>query len=431
VLVRQLPFMSRPHAWVELRAWALMAVPMGMLSGGVTGVLVNTVYADVISTWALGLAVAVVTGAGPLANLFSVLWSHWSQGRDKIALLTRMQAAYGLCIAVCADAPLNSLGLLVLVGGLLGAQILWCGIITVRGSVWRANYSRGARTLFAARNQIFVSVCVSLTGATAGLMLDIKLETFRWLFIVASLFAFGSLSMLRRVKVRRQRQLLNAEQQLANGQTFRPREFLAILREDALFRTYMIWMMVFGSGNLMTTALLILVMTNHLNMPGLSQVMITAAVPTLLMAFTTPFWGRVLASRHVIAFRAINSRVFVGAMLAFFSGATLAFPPLLWLGAVLLGMAMGGGLLGWNLGHNDFASQARVTEYLGLHVTLTGIRGLLAPLIGVGLYSVLERAQPGAGVWALALPLILTSSGSLGFNWLKRNVALRESASLD
>lgn len=52
----------------------------------------------------------------------------------------------------------------------------------------------------------------------------------------------------------------------------------------------------------------------------------------------------------------------------------------------ILGIARGGGSLAWNLGHNDFASQKLLAAYMGAHVTLTGIRGAIAPFVGILLY---------------------------------------------
>jgi MFS family permease len=397
-----------------------MAVPMGLLSGGVAGVAVNSVFNGAAPEWVLALAVALATGAGSLANVFSMLWSHWSQGRAKVNVLTRLQAALGVCLAAMACAPLDAFGLALTLTAILTAQVLWCGIITVRASIWRVNYTRTARTAFAARNQVAVSACTSAVAAAAGFALDLDVAAYRWLFAGASGFAFVSMAMLKRIRVRRERQLMAAEQSVSEGRRFDPRLFLSILRDDRFYRSYMTWMMVFGSGNLMVTAVLILVLTNNLGVPSFTQVLVTTSVPMLLIPLTTPIWGRILARHHVVKFRTLNSRLFVASMLCYLSGATLGLMSLMWLGCMLQGAGIGGGQLGWNLGHNDFAPDERVAEYLGLHITLTGLRGLVAPLLGVGLYGLLEGWQSGAGVWALALPFVLTTSGSIGFHHLNR-----------
>ena len=417
-----LPFMSRPHAWLELRVWALMALPMGILASGVTGVLVNTIFAGRVSDWTLPLAIALVSGAGPLANIGSVLWSHWSRGRKKVAALARLQTAFGGCLLLAGLVPLDDVGLAILVAAVLCAQNLWCGIITVRASIWQLNYARLARTTFAARNQIIVSLVMSATGAGAGWLLDLDPAAFRWLFVVTAICAFLSLANLRGIRVRRERRLLEAEQRIAGGRSFRPGLFWSILRDDHLYRNYMIWMMIFGSGNLMLVAPLVLVLTNNLGASSFDQVMIAAAVPTLLIPVATPFWARSLSSQHVITFRSHNSRWLVAASASMLLGALLPWMPLLWIGAGLLGIGIGGGQLGWNLGHNDFAPDDRATEYLGLHVSLTGIRGLVAPLAGVAAYGALEQWRPGAGTFSLALPLLLTTVGSLGFQLMSRRL---------
>ena len=79
-----------------------------------------------------------------------------------------------------------------------------------------------------------------------------------------------------------------------------------------------------------------------------------------------------------------------------------------------------GGRLGWNLGHNDFASDGRSTLYMSIHVTLTGIRGLIAPLVGVGLYQWLESTEPGRGRFVLVFPFTLTLAGAVTFVVLAR-----------
>ena len=421
VLSSSLPYMSRPHAQLELKAWTLQAVPTGVLAGGVAGVLVNTVFASEVDGWVLALAVALATGAGPFGYVTSIAWSHWSQGRDKVRALTRLKALFTASLLITVLVPINGMGLVLLITSLLGAGILWCGIITIRSIVWRSNYSRVARTAFAARAQVLVSIVMSLVGAGAGIALDRNVYSFRWIFLVSAGCALAALFSYRRVRVRRQQRMLSSERGRTDGSHLGLAQLWHVLRTDSLYRRYLTWMFVTGSGNLMAIAPLILIFTDHLNMPKFTQIMLTTSVPTLLIPLTTPIWARVLAKRHAIAFRAFNSRFFIAVSATALAGVTLEWEPLLWLSAIFQGIGFGGGLLIWSLAHNDFAPRERNLEYMGVHVTLTGIRGLIAPLVGVGLYGLLEAKQPGLGVWSMALPLLLTTAGAIGFHTLHRN----------
>jgi hypothetical protein len=58
---------------------------------------------------------------------------------------------------------------------------------------------------------------------------------------------------------------------------------------------------------------------------------------------------------------------------------------------------------------------------MALHVTLTGIRGLLAPPLGVAAYYLLESAFPGHGSFALLLPVALVGLGAWEFTAMRRD----------
>jgi hypothetical protein len=112
--------------------------------------------------------------------------------------------------------------------------------------------------------------------------------------------------------------------------------------------------------------------------------------------------------------------MFVITMLLFLSATVFSLKWLFWVGALSLGMAFAGGKLGWNLGHNDFASDDKSTLYMGIHVTLTGIRGLIAPLVGVSVYQLLESFHAGMGRFVLLFPFLLTFGGAVTFVILAR-----------
>ena len=136
------------------------------------------------------------------------------------------------------------------------------------------------------------------------------------------------------------------------------------------------------------------------------------------MTLTIPLWARLLDRSHIIRFRMYHSWWFVAATAAVLIAAVSVETDLrwmLWVAAVLKGVAFGGGVLAWNLGHNDFAPKAMTSQYMGVHVTLTGIRGLLAPVAAVAMYEWLNSVQPGRGGWVFAGCLALNLAGAVGF----------------
>jgi hypothetical protein len=179
-------------------------------------------------------------------------------------------------------------------------------------------------------------------------------------------------------------------------------------------------MLIFGSGNLMVIPMLVIVLNEQFTMARFAQVMITSSIPLVFLCFFIRSWARLLDGSHIFAYRAVHSWLYVSAILVFFLACVLGKSWLLWPGSILLGVANAGGHLGWNLGHNDFSNDAWASLYMAIHVTLTGIRGLIAPLVGVSVYQYLAEYDAALAPWAMSLPLMLSFAGSVWFVILSR-----------
>jgi len=212
--------------------------------------------------------------------------------------------------------------------------------------------------------------------------------------------------------------------QLAGGGTATFNSFNGfILKGDPAYREYMLWMGIFGGGNLMLTAQLVLLFSEQLHLTSALQIGLLAVVPLITQPLFMPWWARLFDGSHVVRYRSRQGWALVLACCTLCLGVFTRSLVLLWAGAVLLGAANAGANLGWNLGHNDFASIGRAQHYMGVHVTLTGLRGGIAPPLGVLAYMGLEYWHHGAGRYALVLPVALTTAGALGFSRMGRALA--------
>jgi len=404
----------------ELLSWSLTAVTLGALEGGLLGVIVKNEYSGVASPMLINFAVAIVAGAPSFANLSSFVIAPFAQGRDKITLLSRLMLLMGICLALMAVPDDSGTGLVLFTVLAVTARSAWAGILTVRAAVWRANYQRHWRGRVTARIVQVASLLIALVSAMTGFLMDWNGEAWRVVFPLAGLSSLAAFYVYRLSRVRRHRQLLQAERAELSlrSSSFSLKAMTAIIRENRDFRNYMLGMMVFGSGNLMVIAMLVVLMNDHFSLPRLSQVMITSSLPLVILCVTIAYWARILDRRHIFTYRAIHSWNFVSAHAVFAFAAISGISELLWLGSLLLGSAYAGGHLGWNLGHNDFTNDANSSLYMAIHVSLTGFRGLIMPIVGVAFMQYLESTSPGHGVYAMLLPLLLCLLGSCWFVYL-------------
>ncbi len=411
----------------ELTSWSLTAISLGALEGGLLGVIVKNQFDAVASAGLVNLAVAVVAAAPSFTNLTSFLFAAHGAGRDKLAMLSGLMAVMGICLVAMALPGRNGFGLVAFCVLTVLARTAWSGILTVRAAVWRANYQRSWRAQVTARLVRVASLLVAAVSALIGFMLDWHADAFRFAFVLSGVSSMVAAWVYRNARVRRHRQLLAAElaEQNLEGRRLSLAMLQRVLRNNTDFRRYMATMMVFGSGNLMLVPLLVILLNEHFTISQLQQVMITSSLPLLMLCVAIPYWARVLDRRHIFSFRAIHSWYFFASSALFAVAIISSQALLLWPASVLLGGAYAGGHLGWNLGHNDFSSDANASHYMAIHVSLTGLRGLVMPLLGVMCYQFMAEHWPDHVEWVMLLPLSLTGVGSVVFVLLHREHSRR------
>jgi hypothetical protein len=405
----------------EIASWALLGLTLGLVEGATAAVLIKKTFAHAADPWLVNLAVAFVSGAPALSNVVSFVWANLAHGRARIGLMVALQAGFALLVGLLGVAPRAVGGLAFAVVSILTARVVWTGILTVRAAVWSANYPRAALARYTGRIVIVSSLAVSLAAALAAWVLDTGRVDSRWLYGTGAAAGLLAAWLYRAARVRREFALL-AEENAAAGRTepFSLGMLFEILGKDPHFREYMFWMGIYGGGNLMLTSQLVVIFSEHLHLAAGLQIALLSVVPLGLLPLFVPFWARMFDDGHVVEYRARQGWALVAAVALLCQGTWLHYLPLIWVGAVVLAFAYAGSNLGWNLGHNDFASVGRAQHYMGVHVTLTGVRGAIGPPAGILIYQWLEAARPGAGVYSLALPLIFVTIGAAGFSHMRR-----------
>jgi hypothetical protein len=413
----------------EIVPWGLLGLALGLVEGATAAVLVKQHFAGVAPAFVLNLAVALVSGAPAFSNVLSFVWANVAHGRARVQLMVALQAGFALLVGCVSFASRAAGGLLVTVLSVVAARVLWAGILTVRAAIWSANYPRNVLARITGRLVIVNSIAVACSAALVGWALEAQAVDARWLYGGGALAGLLGAWLYRAMRVRRQFRLLAAEAASgARSEPFSLRMLTQILKEDPVYREYMLWMGIFGGGTLMLTAQLVLLFSERLHLSSGTQIGMLAVVPLITQPIFLPWWARLFDGSHVVRYRARQGWAIVLASAAMCAGVFSAWQPALWLGAVLLGAAQAGANLGWNLGHNDFASVGRAQHYMGVHVTLTGLRGGVAPPVGVLVYMALEAWHPGAGEFALLLPLAMTLAGALGFNRMRRRADAQQAA---
>jgi len=381
------------------------------------GVVIKNGFSNQVPVWQLDMAVALATGAPYFANLLSAIWVRYAQGRGKALMVSRLALVFCALVLLLSQVPFNGQSLWLMMTLLIGARICWSGIITIRAAIWRDNFPRHIRAQVTGVLATLASITMALSGFLAGWLLQWSWHSFVWLYSGFALVGIIGAIPYGRLSVRHQQKRLSGEK-ARDG--FKFSDMLYLLKNNKPFARYMLAMFVLGSGNLMFMAPLISFINESTEIGRQLQIAVTSAIPLAMIPLFVRYWARLLDRNHVFKFRAVHAWSFVLAILVYFVAQLCQWSPLYIMAAVFYGIAIAGGAIGWNLGHNDFVGKGNPLAYMAVHVTLTGVRGLLMPLVGVSFYRWCELKQPGAGQYALALPLIITSCGAILFTYFYR-----------
>lgn len=417
-----MPWLARANYARELRSAFFLPWAIAATEGGVIGFIVRKLYDGIVPDNTLNYAAGALIAAPALANITSFAWAIAARGKRKIPFITALQLAMMFCIAGIAASPRTPNGLIMLLIAAFGARILLAGIVTVRATVWGVNYPAQRAKLTGKVQTVSVTI-TSIIAIGLGAAMQTYEDAYRIFIPIGGLVALAGVSSFARIRLRAEKTILREEEHDAvRNQGSRSRALIRVLIDDKPYRDYQICQLLIGMGNMMSWTPFVIIAKQQFNLDYLPGILLTQVIPLMMMPFTIPLWAKLLDSVHIIQFRAIHSWIFVATMLlALISGQTNTLW-LLYAASVLRGIAFGGGALAWNLGHLSFVKAEKSQDYMAVHVTLTGLRGLTAPFAGVAIYNAIEARYPNEGSWTFAVAMLITIAGALGFYYLYRKL---------
>ena len=392
------PYSARGTLYYDLRSATLSGVFMG------TTALLPMVVKKTLgaSDW----EVAVLIGAPVAGHLLSIYWARLCYHRPKMPfVLWSGLVSRGMFFLL---AFLTTATPIVLVAA-VSSFVATIGFPAIN-AIQRHNYPRSHRYRAVGTVMTLFNFSALASSWLVGRLLVHNVWFYRWLFPLAALFGLASTLIFARIKVRGERRLAEeAPPAHSTVASFR------ILLDNRPFGLYMMFQMITGMAFLISSPALISYLY-QLHVPYDQAAIVLSVIPSALLIVTLPVWSRIL--QHMEPMQSRN-------VLCLFWGAGFLILGLsrnitmIYVGQVVLGLASGGGALLWTLAQMHYASKKEMPLYSGVHATLTGIRGIVAPLLGAWLLQVTRPTSVffiTAGLLGLGIiyPQLLRLSGVRG-----------------
>jgi MFS family permease len=367
---------------VGMHFFTVNAVLQAVLSGVLT-------VSSVVLRKSLGaseIQMGIFSTIGAISLLIGIFASEHIAGRDKrpFILWTGM-AGRAVCIAIAvAFTP----WLFIIISGAF--NILVNASIPATTALWQGSISPRHRSSLWGTT-LAISTLVSMVVAYGtGLIMDHDPWAYRWLFPLAGLISMGGIWILVRVPLRGAYKLNledRARPNLHEAMVKPVIEFIELMKKDRAFARFENFFFLYGFAFMMLSPVVPAFMVDEAHM-RYEQTQIASAVLFQIGMLVLPgFWGKLMDRRGPIRMCGV-----IFAMLALYPLLLLASPLIARLGIPLVlavyfahlvfGAGMSGIAVAWNLAPIEFAGGADSSRYTGAHVTLTGVRGMFAPLLG-------------------------------------------------
>jgi MFS family permease len=310
----------------------------------------------------------VATGgsAGLILSPFVVSWVTSLGWRASSAAAT-LAAIGGVGVLAAGAFPI----LPVFVAGSVLAMICVASAIPLLTQMYHDNYPETERgRLFSKAIMIRIAVAAAFSEL-AGRALTGHFERFRWLLVIFAGALFFSSYCLSRYPSR---------PLVPDGGTNWLRS-LRFVRDDHVFRLTLISWMLMGIGNLMMLPLRVEYLANPrygLALQASTVALLTGVIPNIARLILSPIWGRLFDQINFFLLRIILNLGFALGILTFFTGDSMTG---LVIGSLVFGVSLAGGDVAWSLWVTKLAPSDRVAEYMAVHTFLTGVRGVIAPLL--------------------------------------------------
>lgn len=433
---RHQPYMVRASYRREIRSALTYPLAAALAEGAFTGVVATKYF------HASPVLLAVITAAPMFGNIMALFWAELAKNRRLVPFVNLLQL--GVVISVASVALTHSLpeavGGWVFAGLIILARVIASGIVTVRSTIWRYNYPRQVRGQVIGRITMTATAILALTTFVGSWWLDRDPGAFVWLYPLAAALGVVGIWQFSGIRVRGEGKLLRAQRQARERQlvyaaggdlaqtaetnllNYQPaeapngahrvartvRRFVGearqILRDDRRFRQYQWWQFLNGAAFMMMVPPLVFLVSRDLTDPRKEYLLATVVlqiVPMVTSIVFTQLWSPLFDRVHITVFRVAQGFVSTTAQLVLLAGAVTGQLWVIAAGQFVVGVSNAAGSLAWNLGHNDFAPPDKAASYMAVHVMLTGLRGFVAPFLGVALFRLAFVGNYVFGVTAL------------------------------
>ena len=269
-------------------------------------------------------------------------------------------------------------------------------------SILQANYDDNVRGKIFGRLNSVRMACFAGAAYFGGIYLDLSPENYKYLLPLGGIFGFIAVMLFAQMPIRELK--YKTSEAKTKGIVNAYREFFKTLKNDKFFKYYELSFTTTGLGNIMLKPLMIIFLVDELMVNYSEAATAMGTISQITVVLLLPLMGKLFDNTNPFKMYSIQAMFMVMySFILFLSGNIMH----VYIAYIFHGIAFSGTHILWHLGPIYFSGDRDSSNYMGVHVTFTGIRGLIAPALGMGVYYLLGIRN------AFLIAMTLQATGSI------------------
>jgi len=315
---------------------------------------------------------------------------------------------------VTGDNGLNPVYHLIFLGVFLLFYTSKIAIVPSVNQYLRGNYRQNLFGKLFGYSSTLNKICVMVSTLLVGLLLDYNPNSYKVFYPIVGVLGVISVFQLTKISFVQKSEKVTTPVRHAVKNSFR--RIIEILRRNRPFRHLELGFIFYGFAWMSTHAVVTIFYKEVLNL-SYSSVAFYANAFNLVAIMLLPFFGRLIGSKDPRRFGILT----FGALMLFivFTALTEYYPAhfhlwglkiyyMLLIAVFFNGVFMGSMPILWGIGSSYFCKSHEAADYQSVHLFLTGLRALFAPIIGIKLYEWYGFSFTyGVGVVLLLLAIVV------------------------
>lgn len=361
-----------------------------LIAGGLLNGVVMSVFQlqDIIAKKALlafDWQITILVMIMPVSNLFSIWWGKILEHSRSISIYFVLTAFIGRLILIFMLLVKNYyhfLGILIIVFSFNAL------LSPAQNAIYQRKFQAQNRGFVFGLTSSLATLVLMISSYIAGKLLDKNEDWFRYFFAIAGVLGCISSLLISLIRVEKKETLTHKRisvKQVIFSPIVRAFDVLKKNRDFAIFqRNYFIY----GAAFMVLLPAIPKFLVEDLQMTYSQTFISKAVISQFGILILAPFAGVIHDKKNpaLFIFKAFGllSLYPILLLVSSFFIQTVAAQYLVYIAYFVYGIAMSAVLISWNISSIYFAGEDDVSMYQSVHVTLTGLRGIVMP--GLGLF---------------------------------------------